>query len=70
MVDAIEATADWLTREASQTLDLVHAKDYHSADLRVQSAWAQWQPAAETLRESMKRLYDLRAVFIAESGAT
>ena len=69
MVDAIDATAEWLTAEASKTLSLVQAKDYDGADRKIQEAWAHWQPAAALLRDSMKRLYELRAYFIEVTGA-
>ena len=48
---------------------LVQAKDYEAADKRIQDAWNRWQPSAVVLRESMARLYDLRADFIEVSGA-
>jgi len=69
MVNAIEVTSRWLTSEAAQTLALVQDKNFEAADKRIQEGWNSWQPAAETMRESMKRLYDLRAAFIGVSGA-
>jgi hypothetical protein len=69
MVDAIDATAEWLTAEAEATLELVRAKDYNAADQRIQGAWDAWAPAASRIREGMNRLYDFRAIFIERTGA-
>lgn len=69
MIDAIEGTSTWLTHEALATMDLVQQQEYEAAQTRVEHAWHEWLPAAKTLRESMNRLYDLRAAFIADSAA-
>jgi hypothetical protein len=69
MVDAISVTSEWLTNHAKETMALIEAKNFEAADSRIHAASSQWQPAAETLRESMKRMYDLRASFIDVSRA-
>jgi hypothetical protein len=69
MVDAINATSTWLTNEATTTLRMVLAKEYDTADQRIQSSLELWQPAAGKLRDSMNRLYDLQASFIVVSRA-
>jgi hypothetical protein len=64
MVDAIDATAKWLTEEASGTLKLAMQNSYDAAQHRIQAAWYDWQPAASRIRKSMNSLYDLQASFV------
>ncbi|WP_248763405.1 hypothetical protein [Pseudarthrobacter sp. SSS035] len=64
MVDAIQATSNWLREEASVAFGLIQDSNYLGADEYVRRGWEKWQPSAKIIRDNMNRLYDLEASFI------
>lgn len=64
MVDALLETANWLQKEAQETVILIQQEDYEGAQRRVDAVWGQWTPIMEDLHKSSQRLWDLQRAFI------
>jgi hypothetical protein len=69
MVDAINDIATWLTREASETGDLVERDNIADANKRVLEARRQMRPMRERIADAMIQIRRLEGDFIEISGA-
>jgi len=70
MIGVFEKVTDWLTQEALETLNLVDAKAYDQANVRVISAHKEILPVRQAITNSLVTLRRLQADFILLSQTT
>lgn len=68
MVDAINEISRWLTTEAAATFDLVEKGHYADANANIASAIGRARPLRTRIADSMVRIRNLEADFVAMSG--
>jgi len=68
MVDDLQKVGEWLSKEASETLNLVDAGSLDDANKRVRTARKDLLPVRQALGKAMGDLRQLQAEFIQASG--
>ena len=68
MLDAIQGFADWLSREATETLNLIDDDKVEEARQRILRTRKNVAPQRQEMLSAIRMLYDLQAEFIAVSG--
>jgi len=69
MVEKIEHTAEWLSKQAKTIADLVDNDQFAEANHKIKKLRHELGPVRKVIAEIMKRLFDLEAQFIEDSGA-
>jgi hypothetical protein len=70
MVNDLQKVGEWLSKEASETLNLVDAGALDDANKRVRAARKDLLPVRQALGKAMGDLRQLQAEFIQAAGTT
>jgi len=68
MIYGVSKVGEWLTEEASATLNLVDAANYDEANNRNKAACLKVLPSRQAISKAMSSLRQLQAKFIEASG--
>lgn len=69
MVEKIEHTAAWLSKQAKTIADLVDNEQFDEANKRIKELRNELGPVRKVIAEVMSKLFDLEAQFTENSGA-